>query len=302
MAVLQDIIEGATGSATPTTELLRMVRVLAARGRVDDLAEWVKNELYGYSEDDPLPDYRGPFPSLVMGTFDGPFRSSLKARLARTGLSAEIVSKFFVVQFRQSISELETLAEAEETPQRGLQWPTELVMHFNSLIEEGTVAHPEMHVLRSAMLPIAKAQIVAVVNGVRNRILEFALALEDTSPELGSQPAQQAGAREEISAKFNMTIVANNVNIGETVTPNYGVSIVAGDHESLHHYLRAIGVSDATLRSELVEAADEARKDGDVDVSRSSRLKKAITKATGQLGMAAVGNLIQEVIKQWIGG
>ncbi|MGH3451119.1 MAG: hypothetical protein ACRDQW_10415 [Haloechinothrix sp.] len=115
-------------------------------------------------------------------------------------------------------------------------------------------------------------------------------------------PATANDIREEISAKFNMTIVANNVDVGETVSTNFGVSITAGDPDSLRRYLDALGIDSIPDRDELIAAAEEARAAGTTDVEQSGRLKAAIAKVSSKLGWTAATTFIQGVITQWIGG
>lgn len=302
MGLLQDIIDGATGTTTSTTQLLRMVRVLAARGRADDLAAWVRQEQAGYAADDPLPPYRGPFPSPVTATLNGPVNLWRKIGLPQSGWPSDFKA-LFTVAFRQPLVQLESWAERDdlEALNSGFHWSADALVRANQLMEQGKVPKIDGFVLTSAYSPITKGQLVAVIGGVRDRILDLALSLEGADPDLGSVATTSGEEREAISAKFNLAIYANNVNLAETISTNNGVAITTGDTDSLRRYLDALGFDSPSDREELVAAAEAARASGSTNVEQDGRLRTAVTKVGSKLGWAAATTFVQGLVNQWLG-
>lgn len=241
MGLLQQIISGATDGTKPVAELLRSAQVLAVRGGARDLQEWVKKERDGYSDEDVLPSYRGPFSVNPKAHLVGPFNSQIR--------NIELPKRAFPSEFHGlfSYSIYERMAEIEDLIETGrdevhIPWPADAVALANGFIQSGEIKLVAMHSIAAAWIPIGRAAMVRVVDAVRTRILDLALELEQVSPRLGDVAGNEMQHKEEISAKFAANIIANNVNFGETVTPNYGVSITSGDAESLARYLRALGV------------------------------------------------------------
>lgn len=58
MSPLDEIIDGASNNAVTTSNLLRKAKVVADRLGADDIRVWTDRELFGYSAEDLLPEYR----------------------------------------------------------------------------------------------------------------------------------------------------------------------------------------------------------------------------------------------------
>lgn len=116
MSLLDEIIHGASEDSQSVATLLRRVKVLASRLDAVSLDEWVGHELAGYPDTESLPAYRGPFPAEVLGTFAGPFNSSIRAApVPSVGFPADMREGWmFKVAFTEPISELEQLSHAKK--------------------------------------------------------------------------------------------------------------------------------------------------------------------------------------------
>ncbi|MCU1676314.1 MAG: hypothetical protein JWM93_1072, partial [Frankiales bacterium] len=189
MTKLAQIIDGATSDDVSISSLLRMVKVVAARLEADQLIAWVDHELGGYGKEDPLPAYRGPHPTEVMGVFVGPFNSTLTLAVPRVQLPQRVqdAPEAFVVCFRQPVSELEPLSKA--TDQLQSAWPAEWVSYINGAIDRGEIELVRMHHLQRAYQTITPPEIRGVLDAVRTRVLDLALALEKLNPAAGEPEA-----------------------------------------------------------------------------------------------------------------
>lgn len=304
MGLLQDIINGATSGSTPVAQLLRSVQVLAVRGNVADLAEWVRLERDGYSHDDMVPTYRGPFDVVVEANFTlGPQMRS-RHPLASTMFPEEF-GPLFKVAYRQSIAQLEALNISAEQD-LGSPWSGEAVHRANTLISRGgQVALDPFVELISVYRRFGATQVVGVVDAVRNRILDLALELEQVVPELDLVDSKPRESREQISAVFQTVVHAQSAYVGNNETSNhYEAQVTPGDTESLARYLDGIrGISDGD-KKELVEAAEAAKGEGEEAVETNGRLKGALKKVGGFAGKASqeAGNIVvKAMIQHWLG-
>lgn len=303
MSLLQEIITASTTESISVTELLRKVHVLAARGKANDLAEWVKLEQSGYPMENILPSYRGPIQTNALAKWSGPNGMFLTLPLGREGFP-ERFEKLFSLEFREPTAKLERMTDEPDSENRGFHWTPQQVAAANELATNEKIPSLQYHQIYRIWIPVANSDILAVTNAIRDKVVELALELEQTDPDLGSVPGVDADRREEISAKFNQVIVGDTVIVGETVSSNFGVSITAGDPESLRRYLDATEVS-VNERDALVAAAQTAREERTQDVERDGRLKSAISKAAataGKIGSSVATSVITTAVQQWIAG
>jgi len=289
VGLLQEIIAGVTAGSKPVSELLRSMQVLAKRGGAGDLEEWVRKESNGYGDDDVLPKYRGPFSVNPLAHLSGPFGSEVKRLPIGGGAFPEQFQELFSFKLYWGIKELEDMAD--QGPEVHLPWSADAIGYANGLINAGKIKLIPMHGLVSVYIPVSRAALVRAVDAVRGRTLDLALELEQVSPELGDVAGSAAEHKEEISAKFQMNITADTVNVGES----YGVAITSGDSTSLARYLHALGVEDEAAINELTEAAETAEA-GDLQ-REQSRLKKTVKKVGGLIGVAGVNSGVQLATK-----
>lgn len=306
MSKLEEIIEAATSDAVPVASLLRMLKVIASRTKVDLLDDWVDNELSGYHNDATLPDYRGPFPVEVVSTWSGPFRSMqsnvpLPALWAPEGLRE---AGAFNLRFLQPVSELETLVARESM--LGMPWGADLIANLNRVIQSGEVhAIVPMHLLVTAHQQITPAQVEGVLDNVRTRVLNFALKAEQLIPgagELGVVPADHD--------EFNHIVVTNIYGSGNAVTVALGSNqlvtmVTPGDRESLRRAVEAAGLSAEDIAElEAAVSSDEANGERGPGSKVTSFLGKATlgaAKESGKAAIGAVGAVVADLVRRYYG-
>ncbi len=298
MGLLQEIVAGATSSTKPVSELLRLVQILAVRGGARDLADWIRKERDGYGVNDPLPAYRGPFPAVVAADAMTPAMHVRGYMLPSTAFPEDF-DHLFKAEFNSPIAEIEELANSDVNELQ-MPWPGEAIHYANVLKTQNGGVQIDPHAeLISVYRKVGRNQLIAILDAVRSRILDLALELEQVSPQLGDLPGQDVQHKEEISAKFNANIIAHTVNLGETVAPNYGISITSGDTDSLGRYLRGLGVGDDAAVAELVEAAKTS--DASELQKEDGKLMKTIKKVGGLVGGPAAAAGV-ELVKKAVAG
>ena len=280
MTLLEDLIDGSSGDSVPVATLLRKVKVLAARLKTVELAEWVDHELLGYPTGAQVPEYRGPFETEVLGNFSGPFGSGLQNYLIPSlGFPAEYRKGYlFNIQFLQPIAEIESLGGSDEPLQA--PWPANAVVIINNMIQRGEVRLYEGMGLQQAWRSISKNQLQAIVDSVRTRILELALSLEAIAPDAGQRDASTPDPARLQQIVTNVYGGSPNIAVASSQFEQTVSLPAQGDLEALAELLSRLGVTDdeiEDLRSAL-DADNETPTPGELGVSTSSWLGRVVAR------------------------
>ncbi|SDZ32285.1 hypothetical protein SAMN05421504_112190 [Amycolatopsis xylanica] len=305
MGQLQQIVADAMDGEKPVSQLLRAVQVLAVRGDVDDLAEWVKKERDGYAAGEAIPRYRGPDIAHVYANLNGPYGASATNMLLPESLFPEDFAKMFRFEFRQPIAELEALIKSDQDKLEA-PWSGNAIAWVNSQIDRGEVTLIEGMYLASARRVVSVGRVISVIDAVRNRILDLALELEKVAPRLDEANVQAVAEREQVSAVFQTIVNAENAYVGNNQTAvHYEVQVIPGDTESLTRFLEGIRGASEDDKLELIAAAEAAREAGPDAVEEDSRLMAAMKKVgsvAGKIGQEAAGVALKLALQRWLGG
>lgn len=250
-SVLGDLIDGASGDEMRVATLLRKVKIVAARVETPVLEEWVEHELNGYPTEGPLPDYRARHDVEVRGDFTGPYGSSMTAALIPPSSivpkTSVDLSDLFAMEWREPISEIESFLRPDgDTVQA--QWPADAVSYVNGLINRGEVRLYEGMYLVSAYRLLSGPAIAALIDRVRTRILDLALALEGVSPNVGGVELAATDRDQAQSVVFNMFGGSANIALGPDAIQTAN-AVMVGDREGLFEALQALGVGSRELVS-----------------------------------------------------
>ncbi|MBV9486907.1 MAG: hypothetical protein JO246_12720 [Frankiaceae bacterium] len=301
MTLLDEIITGASGDVS-VSMLLRQLKVVASRTGSDRLADWVDWEMNGYPPDGDVPDYRGPFPTLVFGDFYGFAGSGVKNYgIPPITFPAEMRdSPLFTLTFYQSIAEIEDWAREDHFT---LTWPTDAIQMYNALVENGAIQRivREDMALAQVKRPITRSVMIGVLDAVRNRVLNLALELDRVAPQAG-----QPGAPDE--TRSNAASVINHYNFGTSSNIAIGSSHVtqtvqlpeAGDRDGLLRYLGAAGL-DPRLVVDLGDAIQADAQDVQAANDYGPRVKQWLEKVTGQIGTGVVTGTAIAALKAYFG-
>jgi hypothetical protein len=281
--------------------VLRKVKVVAARAGVGQLDEWVTHELEGYPDEVTLPEYRGPFGVEVRGHYSGPFNSGIKNGLVPSAGFPEDMRGgwLFKVSFLQPIAELEELSRTNESTITAA-WPADVVAYTNMLLEQGRVNLYEGMGLQSAWRVIPRTAVVAIVDQVRTKILDLALELEKTAPNVGQAdgPAVPADTRQTIITNIyggNQNVAVGSSDFTQSVTVNQG------DWAELSKRLAELGVPQRDiedLQKALHQDGDAVA--GELGPETSKWLGRLMPRAEG-LGIGSAGGVIANLISQFLG-
>lgn len=211
MTLLSEIIDGIDDLAMPA--LLRKAKILASRVNSDDLRAWANRELNGYRNLDDLPEYRGPFSAAVRGHFVSLYGTAKLPLAAVDFVVGEEARPLFEVNFLQPIAEIVAVTVGQEDP--SIPWPPVAIDFMRRLMKEGKVRQFSGAELVLADRLVTRAQMQGVVDTVRTRLLDLALAFEALDPEVGNPGIDPPPAGQVTEVVIN-NIYSSTVNIAQS--------------------------------------------------------------------------------------
>jgi hypothetical protein len=221
MSLLRDIQDAAIATDRPLASVLRKARVLAARLDNESLRRWVSHELNGYPLDTTLPAYRALRQVPVRGAFAGPFRQVNNMPIPPLAFPRELRDgELFTFSFDQPVAAYEEMLHADPGDFQA-PWPADALVALRpSMGDMGCL---------TAWRVLARGEVVGVVEGVRNRLLEFVLELEQEAPEAGeADPSELPVSAERITQIFHTTIYAGTTMTDQSINVQGTTGNIAG--------------------------------------------------------------------------
>ena len=249
--LLQQIEEEAVDSKSDVASLLRKCQVLASRLHNDSLKGWIHNELNGYSPQLEIPEYR-VFPCQSVGSFYGMGRTMKNAPIPPMCVPEEFRDCLFTLRFYQGVGTLQELLTNNDDGTVTVSWPGDLVALLSQKVYQG------MGML-GAHIECSSGSIVKILETVRNRILDFVLALEEDNPDAG-----EAIGTAKIDRKRIDQMVTNNIfkGVGNialqcgAVTQNNTVNVEKGNWALLEGLLKGLKIANEEI-AELKQILEE---------------------------------------------
>lgn len=262
MKLLEEIQNNLTDSDKSLTDILRKAKIVGSLLKNQDLKEWVDRELKGYwgLEKNEIPDYRITV-AQNFGNFSGPFGSgATNAGIPTAYLPEDIKKHFSHLVFRQSISELQGMANSESHSMMN-KWPTEIIAHMQ---REVTI-YEGMHII-DAWQHISKEQVIGVLDTVRNRLLDFILELKEAYPDQTKKENDLSDIPKDAVSNHFHTYISGGKNIiasGSNVKQHIENVVFENDIESLKSYLEKLA-----LPQEEIDELESIVKTENVDISK----------------------------------
>jgi len=249
VSLVNDLITQVVDSSSDLSQVLRKAKVLASELRSEELRVWAEAESSGYKDNDALPDYRVSTASN-RGNFVGSFGTSGSGiNIPLSTLPENWRERLSKLALRSGVAALQEMFRSEGYKE---QWNADMVAAVSNDIYKG------MNMI-SAWKDIPKARVAAVLDAVRNRLLNFLLNLKEQHPEV-----EAAGANLQSIPKEDVRVnVVNNIYGGHNVLASGGTvhqqvqqGVQPGDLASLLSALR-----EASLPQELISELSGAIKE-----------------------------------------
>ncbi len=300
MNLLEDIQNAATDSSSDVSTLLRKCKILAARLENQHLEDWLIWESNGYPEAALVPSYR-IWRLQVRGNFLGPFSKYQHAPIPIALLSKDAQKMYNKYECRFSIPSIESAIEESKNGMVQLETG-------GLALSVGQNVYTNMTCVE-CWAEFGVGNLVEVINAVRNRILDFSLALWKESPTAGeTNPNIRKEIRsDKITQIFNTKVYGGTANlVGSANNSSVEFNIELNNFESVRRVLQNNGVSKNDI-DDLQNALKEDKlpqspKQFGTKVSAwISRMMKKASDGTWNVGLAAAGNLLSEVLSKYYG-
>ena len=301
--LIEEIKHDAVDANSDLGTLLRKCELLAAELGSQPLEDWLIWESNGYPEGAEFPNYR-IWTLEIRGDFAGPYRAQIpNYSIPLSYIPANERGYYKNYKCAQSIASIEALIkECENQPSGALRVSTkDLASVLGTKVWQG-------YSCIEAWAQYPKGELVEVLNAVRNRILDFVLAVSKIHPTVASG-GNTEGALEskEVNQVFHTTIYDDSTNIaGSSTEISITMNIIAWDFSSLAGLLRKKGVQEENI-DELKQALESDEPPEDPN-SFGPKVSEWIVKMSGKaadgsrdIGIGGAGSFLGQVLGKYFG-
>jgi hypothetical protein len=294
--LLDRVIEGASEDA-PISQLLRQVKVIAARTETPVLEAWVEHELGGYPDNVEVPTYRGPYRVRPLGHF------VCAPAFGGDATNVEIPRMSFPEKYRDGNlfnrvfdEPMETIEEWAKSEHTQFGWSADSVQLYNHMTQRGDIQRvlQDWYMLAEVRYHIDAGNLAKITGAVRSKILDLALDLERVAPMAGQREAPADQAAPAAAVINNHFHAPASVAIGGDATQIVLDVPARGDAPALLRYLGAAGMPTEWL-SELEEQlhADQEADDPAAEPAvKWSRTRSWLARAASETTSGALGGAI----------
>ncbi len=300
MTLVEEIQREAIDSRSDLGSLLRKCKLLASRLDSLPLEEWLLHESNGYPDSVELPEYR-LFPLQLKGNFSGPFGSGLRnAPIPIVCIPEPLRESFSHFHCRQSIATVEQLLrDSGSDPLNTSCGDLALILGQN--------VYERLNCMQ-VWGEFSVGHLTELINVVRNRILDFSIALCREFPFAGTESERgNSIASERVTQIFNTTVYGGAANLlGSAVNSPVSFAVEQNDFQSLERELAGLGVDTDDIEELTIALREEPTRPTpatfgpNVSLWIADMVKKSAL-GTWQVGVGAAGNLLATVIGRFYG-
>lgn len=301
MQLLKEIIDLCSGTQGSLTDALLKTKVLLHQLGHKELVEWVNDELNGYANSQPVPDYR-VIPVRLFGTVSNMAYRYANAQLPTFHLTAEQRKRFTIAELRQSVSVLEEYLSGDGS----LTSP--IPPEWHRTLAKGAITSG--YEIEKAWTQFEITQVKQVVTEVRSRLLDFSLNLKGELGDIHDDKIKDAAKDIDTPKMFANSIHGDNHTfiVGSRNVTTITNRVTKGDVNALLDAFRNAGVTDA----DLLELKGSVEGDDAAAVAATKqfgpRVKGWMTKMTAKaidgawaIGIGAGGNLLADALGSYYG-
>ncbi|WP_342148937.1 hypothetical protein [Methylorubrum sp. SB2] len=276
MRLLREIAELAVSSNEPLSNVLRKCAILNATLKNQTLKRWLHLELNGYLSGEALPKYR-VMNVHAKGHFCGPLGGAIKnATLPPMVLPKELRHWASSARLTQPIAAYDAAVKSGEQDPLKIMWPQDLVVYVQSDFYEG-------YALAQAWQVLPMSGIVSLCDTVRNRVLEFALEIDETLADYGEDVKLMPA--EEVTRSVTTIIYGdNNVVSGSArdISNNANKTLSKGDWKSLEKIVAEVGFNESDIQALKIalEADESTSKKGEMGSQTATWMARALSKVS----------------------
>ena len=208
MSLIEEIQTAAVDGTSDLGTILRKCKLLAARLKSEPFQEWLVRESNGYPDDVGVPEYRIWCLSLK-GHFSGWGGSGIQnAPIPLAVIPEQVREAYERYQCKQSVAAIEAILASSKGGHGTMHINTaDLALVLGQKVYEGQNCI-------QAWAECGEGHLVEVLNSVRNRILDFTLAIEKEAPGVGGAGQGKIAEikTERVAQIFNTTVYGGAAN------------------------------------------------------------------------------------------
>lgn len=302
MNLLNEIQNNVVDSEKDLGTILRKCKLLSARLDNKSFQEWLIWESDGYPQNVSVPDYR-VWTLTVKGHFSGWGGAGIQfAPIPLAVIPTKVRGFYQRYQCKQSAASIEATLKSSEKGG---------TMHIDTgdlALMLGDKVYRGQNCIQ-AWAECSEGHLVEVLNSVRNRVLDFTLAIAKEAPGLGNevQGSDSGIKNERVSQIFNTIVYGGAANlVGSAHQSNVHFQIGIKDFDSLQRLLEEKGVQPAELveLKSALESEDLKNPEAGFGPKVSAWIAKMMQKAADgswKIGLGAGGNLLARAIAKYYG-
>lgn len=304
MSLLHEIQAAATDSNVQVSDLLLKLQLLAGKLDSNVLADWVIHESQGYPANSDIPEYRVLGVSYT-ATFTGPFNSGIQ----NAPIPAYLIKQFCgddwnTNKMSSSLSEIESLVK-DSNGALYTAGASNLIFLLNGNVYED-------YSCVDVRGRLSSAQVAAIANSVRSKIVSLTIEIEKNFPEaalikIQSSHKQNTIPNTELEKVTQKIIYGNNTEInnsghGAIFTTN----VSSGDVDTLVKAFTDAGipVEDSKSLSQIIAAEKPASKEEPLGNNAQKWLAENIKKATSgtwKVGVSVLTGVLTKAASRYYG-
>lgn len=283
-SIVHELEEDASNSSVPVTDLLAKAKIVASKLELKEFLSWVNSEINGYRGKDEIPDYRK-------------IHGQVKAFNPYYGWQTVVIEdpKFHELlatrEILQPIGELENVCDINKSGNLTISLPPSMV----KTIVKGMGQDMQVEYF------VSKSQVIGILNGVRNGILDWSLKLEEKGI-VGSDLSFSRDDKEKAQSKevhYEINHIENFIGMGNvhnqgSLTINQGELPI----EEIKDLIRQVEkYSDSITTEETLSAIKQEtiKLKKEIESKEPSQLKlKDLLTSLRSAAEGAAGNLVAQ--------
>lgn len=178
MSLLREIQQNTCDPNIRLSDILRKCKILAARLNFKPLDEWVNNELNGYSDDKPLPQYRIFKHIELVGNYRTLNHWGENVGISSFLIPEKYIDKMTTITLNEGIGVVESIVAKSQNSVINISIPQDFLMILKLEVKY-------LKYFTSISRAISIHQFTNILDTVKNRIVEFAIEIEKINPEAG---------------------------------------------------------------------------------------------------------------------
>ncbi|WHQ68865.1 hypothetical protein [Methylorubrum extorquens] len=300
MHLLREIADLAVSSHEPLSNVLRKCVILNATLKNATLRNWLQLELNGYTSAEQLPDHR-IIRTQAKGHFSGPFGAAINnATLPPIVLPEKLRHWATCARLTQPIAAYDAAVKARGQDSLKIPWPQDLVVYVQGDFYEG-------YALAQAWQVLPISSIISLCDTVRNRVLEFALEIDETLAGYGENV--KSLPNEEVTKSVTTIIYGDNNFVSGSardIINGANNSVSKGDWSSLEKVVAAVGFEQEDIQSlknalEADKTASDGKEMGEQTASWMARAFGKVSKGGMKVGLDVAGGALTAAVTSYLG-